>query len=221
MAAVLVVCAGVWLPSCSRGLFSGLHYPDRSRPVVRIETRGGVEYGATTADGILFLGRTAQDGPCRVHYYLGPQPTLLVEDGVIEHVGGVFYRAEIDLKQQSVPLLERDPNPNDPLLAISFDGRNTDRVPVQLALISGIEGDVLEWPGRSFPAGTGIFALQDEALRFVGLIAGEATLTTDTGEQKFLVYAGTDRLREALAVPERYPTKRTVKHRPDDITITK
>ena len=64
------------LGGCSGWFFSGVPYPDRTRPVVRIETRGGVEYGAATAVGVLFLGRTAASGPCRVRFFLGEQPLV-------------------------------------------------------------------------------------------------------------------------------------------------
>ena len=69
--------------SCTHHLLSGVPLPDRSRPVAMIETRGGVEYGATTTEGILFLGRTATEGPCRVHYFLGGRATPMIEDGEI------------------------------------------------------------------------------------------------------------------------------------------
>ena len=87
-AACSAACAALLiLPACTAHLFSSVDVVDRSRPVVRIETRGGTEFGAATELGILFLGRTATEGPCRIHYWLGPDP--VTTDGTIEHAGAV------------------------------------------------------------------------------------------------------------------------------------
>ncbi|MEM7202529.1 MAG: hypothetical protein AAF628_19815 [Planctomycetota bacterium] len=203
---------------CAHGLFSGVEYPDRSRPVARIETRGGVEFGATTAEGVLFLGRTAIEGPCRVHYFLGPKPTIMVENGTIEPAGGIYYRADMDLKTQAAPVLERSVETDDDLIAVLHMGSDTREVPVRLARTEGVTGDVLEWPGESLPAGTGLFCRIDERLHFVGLVAGEASLSDAT---RFLVYTGIDRLREALAKPQPFPREDRIIHRPDDISVIK
>ncbi len=217
----LAAASSLLAVGCSHGLFSGVDVPDRSRPVARIETRGGVEYGATTAAGVLFLGRTATEGPCRVHYFLGEVATPLVEDGRIRHVGGVYYAAEIDLKTQAVPLLEREATADDALLAIVHAGTGTRELPVRLARGEGLEGDVLEWPGEPLPAGTGVFARGDDGLRFAGLVAGEAVVDANGASDRYLVFTGTDRLREALATPRPHPRATRVLHRPDDISVVK
>ena len=90
--ALLLLC---WLPACT--LFApGNPDPDRSRPIVRIQTRKGVEFGAATSEGILFLNQHGAAGPCRVQFYLGPYPA--VEDGTIEKFGGVYQEASIALQ---------------------------------------------------------------------------------------------------------------------------
>ncbi len=209
------------LCGCVQGLFSGIDYPDQTRPVARIDTRGGVEFGATTSLGILFLGRTATEGPCRVHYFLGPQ--LITEPGKIEPLGGIYYKADIDLKHETADPLARTLRPDDPLYAFVLDGDDVDRVPVQLAHADGIEGDVLQDPGRPLPAGTGLFVQEDEDSRpqFVGLIAGTMTLDTASGSQHYVVFTGLDRLREALLVPETVPAPSQIKYRPDGIVVRK
>ncbi len=189
--------------------------------MVRIETRGGVEYGACTEEGVLFLGRTASEGPCRVHFFLGPRATPIVDDGTIHHLGGVYYRAVIDLKTPAVPVLEREPTAADTLVAMVHAGREVHRVPVRLAQRDDVSGDVLEWPGESLPAGTAILAQLTETLRFVGLVAGEATVQRGETSERFLVFTGTDRVREALAAARPHPSLPEVIHRPDDITVTR
>lgn len=205
---------------CSAWLFSdwsGPRRPDASRPVVIVETRGGTELGASTTEGVLLLGRTAQTGPCRVHYFLGETP--MVDDGQIRPAGGIFYRADVDLAQQWVHLLERDPRPDDDLVAMLPAGTDVATVPVRLARSAEVEGDVLEWPGRPLPAGTPIFTRDSERWLFVGLVAGEAHLEAPGAERRYLVMAGTDRLREMLATPRRYPQPERVKYRPDDVHV--
>jgi len=186
-----------------------------------VETRGGREFGATTSEGILFLGRTAVEGPCRVHYYLGPQATPLVEDGEIHKLGGIYYLADIDLKHQRVDILERDPEPGDDLVAMYFAGRDVQQAYVHLAQDDNVEGDVIAWPGRDLPAGAGIFMRQDGGLRFVGLVTGKVAIEAEGRTKKYLTIAGLDRLREALATPRVHPAAPEVKHRPDDISVIK
>lgn len=217
LASLLLLC------SCTSGLFSGSNFePDATRPVVRIETRGGVEYGAATSEGVLFLGRTATTGPCRVHYFLGRTP--VVEDGTIVPFGGVYYRADVDLKQQRAELLTKDPDPSLPLVALLHRELDVARVPVRLARGGGLDGDIVEWPGTTLPVGTGIFTPaenQEDGWRLVGLVSGEATLEQGASTRKLIVFAGVDRLREAMATPVPWPEPMTVKHRMDDISLTK
>ena len=214
------VAMSLLLPSCSGWLFSGYDDIDRSRPVALIETTGGVEYGATTEFGILTLGRTATEGPCRVHYFLGPTP--IVEDGTVKTTGALFARADMDLKTQHLRVLDRAPTSTDVLVAMwTPDGVETQSVEVALATDPGVQGDVLMDPGTELPAGAAIFANQDGLLRFVGLVAGRATLEGSPSAGKYYVFAGVARVREMLAVPEVHPTDYETKFRPDSITITK
>ncbi len=208
------------LASCSGWLFSGYESIDRRRPVALVETTGGVEFGATTEFGILTLGRTAQDGPCRVHYFLGPTP--MVEDGVMRATGSTFSLAEIDLKTMRLRVLDRVPGVDDELVAMwTPNGVDIETVSVELARTEGIRGDVLLDPGCELPAGAAVFARERGDLRFVGLVAGRARLESAPSAGSYYVYAGVDRVREMLAVPEVHPTDYETKFRPDDITVTK
>jgi hypothetical protein len=208
------------LGGCASWFFSGLPKVDRSRPVALIETTGGVEYGATTELGILCLGRTATTGPCRVHYFLGPTP--MIEDGRLLATGTTFCRAEIDLRTQNLRVLARDPTPADNLVAMyTPTGQDVVEVPVRLATRAGITGDVLEATSTELPAGSAVFAQLDQGLRFCGLIAGKAKVAGPGGQHEYYVFAGVDRVRELLAVPEPFPQAPTYRHRPDGITVTR
>lgn len=215
--ALVLLCAPV-LCGCSAGLFSGEHWYDRSKPVALVETTGGIELGAATEFGVLTLGRTAVGGPCRVHYFLGPTP--LIEDGEIEPAGGVFHRARIDLKTQLLPCLDRDPTTQDQLVAMWMaNPRNTKTVPVQLSTDPVATGDVLVGDGLELPLGATVLRLSDTGYEFVGMIAGRGTLAGT--DRSFYVFAGMDRVREMLAVPQQYPPQTEPKFRVDDIVVDK
>lgn len=203
--------------SCSVWFFSGEADYDRSRPVALVETTGGVELGATTELGILTLGATANSGPCRVHYFLGPTP--MIEDGELFAAGQLFARADIDLKTMAVRCFDRSPTLDDELVAMwTVDGVAVEVVEVQLAREEGVTGDVLRHPGRELPAGAAVFAeTRDDGLLFVGLVRARAELD---GRQYF-VFAGPDRIREMLALPEEHPVDLVPKYRTDDISVMK
>lgn len=207
------------LSGCSAWFFSGESWLDRSRPVALVETTGGIELGATTEFGVLTLGRSAADGPCRVHYFLGPTP--LIETGELVATGSVFTRAEIDLKTQHVRALDRAPLPADELLVMwTPDGQTTQQVAVRLATVEGIRGDVLADPGQALPTGATVLCrAADGGWLFAGLIAGKATLTGSPAQGTWFVFAGVDRVREMLAVPNRYPVDESAKYRTDDIAV--
>ncbi len=213
--ALVLLCAPT-LCGCSAWLFSGEHGIDRSQPVAMVETTGGVELGATTEFGVLTLGRTATDGACRVHYFLGPTP--LVDDGQITATGSVFHRADIDLKTMLLAGMDRDPTPDDQLVVMWMpDPRSTTSVAVQLSTDPQASGDVLVGDGLNLPAGATVLRVAESGYEFVGLIAGRATL----GGRTYYVFAGMDRVREMLAVPRQHPQPTEPKFRPDDIVVDK
>ncbi len=222
MKPILIAACAPLLGACTASLFSGVQYPERNQPVARIETRGGVEFGATTQAGILFLGRTATEGPCRVHYFLGPQ--LIIEDGTIEATSSVYFRADIDLRHQNAPVWTRKLDPTDQLVALALRGALVQRIPVRLARHDDISGDVLEHPGVPLPVGTGIFRRDpddpdDQRLAFVGLVAGEATIDSGAAAGRYLVFTGIDRLRELDLEPRLHPAPSEIKFRPDGIHV--
>lgn len=208
------------LCSCTGWFFASEGWPDQSRPVALIETTGGVELGATTEYGVLTLGRTATAGACRVHYFLGPTP--MVDDGVLDTTASVFTRADIDLKTQAIRMFDRSVNPTDELLVMwTADGTSVQSVGVELARTDRIEGSVLMHPGVELPVGATVLRRDRYGLTFVGLIAGKATVDNDKGSRDYFVYAGVDRVRQMLAIPEKYPVDYAPRYRTDGITVLK
>ena len=207
------------LAGCSEWWFSGESWIDRSRPVALVETTGGIELAATTEFGVLTLGRSAQDGPCRVHYFLGPTP--LVESGELQPTGSMFWRAGIDLKTQLVRALDRTPTADDVLVAMwTPDGRTTESLSVQLARGEGLAGDLLADPGRPLPTGATVLCHSEDGWLFAGLVAAKADVTGPAAGT-YYVYAGVDRVRELLAVPRRQVVDEAPHYRTDDIRVMK
>lgn len=208
------------LAGCSSWLFSGDERLDRSRPVALVETTGGVEFGATTEFGVLTLGRTATAGPCRVHYFLGPTP--VIERGELAAATSTFTRATIDLKTQLLRALDHTPGADDRLVVMwTPDGRTTRALPVSLARAPGITGDVLADPGEELPAGATVLCVGEHGYLFAGLVAGRATLDQGPAQGRYYVFAGVDRVRELLAIPQRHPVDLEPHYRPDDIIVQK
>lgn len=204
--------------SCTGWFFTGIQYPDRSRPVVLIETKAGAECGVATSEGILFLGRTAKEGVCRVHLFLGGQP--IVEDGRIDGFGGVYSRAVIDRKHEAAPVWTRKLERGEGLIAQRWRGGDVENIDVRVSTDVAVDGDVLDAPDVELPLGTGVFKEADGRLHFVGLVAATADLEdASLGSRRFVLFTGPDRLAEALAVPERTSTPPQIKYRPDSTWI--
>jgi len=216
---ICLTCSG-----CSAHLFSGVRDIDRTRPIALIDVRDQAsKLGATTEEGIVFLDQEGAKGPCRVHYFLAGD--LLVEDGTIEPLGGVFSRARIDLKTQAVPVLRRELTENDQLLALLLVGHSVERLHVSLTRHPAVKGYALDWPGRDLPRGTAIFTYgtgrSSGDLIFVGLASGMATLNSGGAKTRFITFAGPARMREALTHAKLMFRKHEIKHRPDGITISR
>ncbi len=206
---------------CSVWFFSGENAVDRSHPVVLVETTGGVELGAATEFGVLTLGRTATTGPCRVHYFLGPTPVM--EDGELAPTGSLFARADIDLKTMAVRAMDHDPDQTEDLVVMwTPDGTTTRSVNVQRARDDVIDGDALIDPGVALPIGaTLLHRHRDSGVLFAGLVAGIAEVECGGSIRRYYVYAGVDRVRELLAVPQLHPRDQVPRYRTDDITVLK
>ncbi|GAB4151928.1 MAG: hypothetical protein Fur0037_20670 [Planctomycetota bacterium] len=207
------------LAGCASWFFSGEPRIDRSRPVALLETTGGVEYAATTELGILSLGRTAKEGPCRVHYFLGDAP--MTEDGSLVDTGTAFCVATVDLRTQSVRLNDMPLTAGDDLIALyTPDGASVVESPVRLAAGPHIAGDLLEDTSVPLPAGAAVFRVADSGLLFCGLIAARATVQGEGAGRSYYVLAGLDRIRELLARPARALPEQPV-YRPDGLVATR
>ncbi|PIE23772.1 MAG: hypothetical protein CSA62_06610 [Planctomycetota bacterium] len=183
-------------------------------PLVRIQTTGGFEQGVSTDFGVLFLGRTAQKGPAKLLYWLGPSP--LIEAGEIEVVGGPVHRIRTDVPIPSVPISFEPVAPEEQLVLMGMEGQLPWRLDVQLAKDEIVRGTALHYPAglqlRPDSVGLGIFRETEAGLALVGLVKAAAEL--DNGK-RFLLFAGLSEMREAFAKARRAMPVREVEYRAD------
>jgi hypothetical protein len=183
-------------------------------PVVRIQTTGGFEHGVSTQIGVLFLGRTASEGPAKLQYWLGPTP--MIETGQVEAIGGSIHRIRPEVPIPSVPVTLEPVRPDEELVLMGIQDQIPWRLPVQLAQDEVVRGTVLRYPAglRLGPdsVGLGVFRETDAGFALVGLVKGVAQKSDDT---RFLLFAGIGELRDAFARSGRAVEQLEVEYRAD------
>lgn len=166
-----------------------------SHPTVRIETPGGVELGASTDYGLVFLGRTARSGEIDVTAWYGDGPSI--ERAVIEPVTADFCTAETEIRLPSVPLAFEDPAPGEHLFVIGRTLVEFWRADVVVLSDPRIEGILIDMPpeldGRPDQIGAGVYKPIDgnpDDLELVGLVSGRIHLDTRDGPRDYMTVLG-------------------------------
>jgi hypothetical protein len=162
---------------------------------VRIQTSGGVELGASTDYGLVFLGRTARAGDIDVTAWYGDGPSI--ERAVIEPVSPEFCTAETEIRLPSVPMSFADPDPGEQLLVIGRSLIDFWKAEVTVQEDPRIEGLLIDVPPEldGFPdqIGAGVYRAPggDMAkLELVGLVSGRVQLDTRSGSRDYLTVLG-------------------------------
>lgn len=196
-------------PSCT---YRYLERPET--PVVAIQTIGGTELGVATDDGIVFLGRSAIEGPVKVTYWLDRAP--VIEAGTIRPLGGPLLQVELDVPIPTVPIDFEETKPNETLTMMGVDGLNRWRVPVQVVTDDRIVGNAITAPASvelgPQHIGAGVFRETDGGMHLVGMV--KAVARASTGERWFLL-AGPTELRRALLEPKGAVPEREIRYRAD------
>jgi hypothetical protein len=143
-------------------------------PTVLVRTSGGVELGASTTYGVVFLGTTATSGEAEVVAWFGDGPEL--EPSLVESIGGGLYSVDVDIDLPAVPMSFDLPDTSTPLEIRGRDAagpwvRTTRRADEPTAT-----GLLLLVPDEPLPpasSGAGVY-LRDRRgqLRLIGLLAG-------------------------------------------------
>lgn len=159
---------------------------------VLVQTRGGVEQGASTPYGVVFLGRTAQDGPCEVTMFFGDGPSI--EPGRIREIQPGLFKIDIDLRPPISEISYTYPFPDDDLLIGLVNGTDTRFYSTELADGTGATGTAVRVPS-GFPrdaaaSGAPLYRMEDGRYRLVGLITGIAQFNGTRGSTEVLTYLG-------------------------------
>ncbi len=184
-------------------------------PVVQITTTRGTELGVSTDEGILFLGRTAQQGPAKVFYFLGPSP--LVEVGEVLPLGGPLSTVQLEVDIPTIPISFEPVRPGEELVLMGLDGPRVWQHPVRAVDNAElVNGTVLEQPAglelQPWHIGAGVFRRTDGGLALVGLLKGRARID---GEPDMLLMAGLPEFRLAFLEPHAAVPKIEVLYRSD------
>ena len=183
-------------------------------PVLGIRTTGGSELGVATDDGIIFLGRSAHEGPAKVTYWIKEAP--IVEAGTIRPFGGSLHSIELDVPIPSVPIDFEQIQPGEALIMMGVDGLRRWRVPVRAVQSERIQGSAVTAPTavKLSPqhVGAGVFREAKGSLRLVGLV--KAVAVASSGE-RWLLLAGPTELRRALLAPRAAVPRLEARYRAD------
>jgi len=164
-------------------------------PTLVIQTRGGVELGAATDYGVVFLGSTAPAGEVEITAWYGDGPSI--ERSVIEPIDAGLYTAETEIRLPSVPLSFRDPRPGEKVLVRGrFPGGPWEEE-VTVRAEQSVEGLLIDVPriirGHPDQIGAGVYVLpggERAQMRLVGLVSGRLRLIRPQGEREYLTVVG-------------------------------
>jgi len=209
---LLSLCAAA-LAACSAPPLASPDYP-----VVEIQTPQGHELGVCTDDGVLCLGRTAESGPAKVTYMLGPTP--LVEAGEIEPVAGTIHRVKLQVTVPSVAISFEPIRPGEPLVLMGFDNGFPWQHDVYASDDEVVQGTAIQWSAdKPFPpryVGAGVFRDTPGGLTIVGLVKGLARVENGP---TYLLLAGLPEFRLAIAKPASAVPSRRVIYRDDGLRV--
>jgi hypothetical protein len=148
-----------------------------------IHTPRGEEQGVATTYGVLFLGRTAQEGRCEVTVFFGDGPSL--EPARIEVVNADLCLAHLEVRAPTTEISYTYPDATDDLLLGIAGETGPEFFWTRLAEDAGVTGTAVHIPG-GFPAtpsvvGAGVYRFEDNRYRLVGLVNGVARFQDKQG----------------------------------------
>ncbi len=159
------------------------------------------------------MGRTAQKGPVKVSYLLGPSP--LVEAGRIRKGQGPLHFVDLEVSIPKAPISFRAPTKGDPLSIILYDGNTPRFFSTRVSQDSRVQGTALEVPSGYHPKpsdiGAGVFTQTEEGPALVGLLQGVAHMEG----KSWLLIAGRETWKTHFLKPTPSEQKKEVFYRAD------
>lgn len=192
-------------------------------PTVLITTTEGVEQGVLTTEGVLFLGRTSQEGPAKVLYYLGPSP--LIEAGEIQPMGGPFLEVDLEVNVPWVPISFEAIRSGEGLKLFVIEKGHPKSYDVLASTNKAFEGTLVTWPAGFEPSsdtvGCGVYRETPKGLTLVGLVKATAVLERGDSTDRYLILAGLPEFRLALLQPTPAVEKEKIYYRADGLRAVK
>ena len=192
-------------------------------PTVLITTTEGVEQGVLTTEGVLFLGRTSQEGPAKVLYYLGPSP--LIEAGEIQPMGGPFMEVDLEVNVPWVPISFEAIRSGERLKLFVIEKGHPKSYDVLASTNKAFEGTLVTWPAGFEPSsdtvGCGVYRETPKGLTLVGLVKATAVLERGASTDRYLILAGLPEFRLALLQPTPAVEKEKIYYRADGLRAIK
>lgn len=189
------------------------------QPIVQLHTPAGIELGAATDFGVVFLGNKARSGPVEFTVWYSDGPSL--EEGVIEPVGAGLYTATAEITLPITPLSFRQPPAG---THVTVRGRKDygpyeiDAVVVVDPRVEGILLALNEGLGAldDDQLGAGVYVPDDNVESLLGLVSGRLTLQAADGtSREYITVLGP---RETWRLVTHYRNRdrpRRWVHRPD------
>jgi len=174
-----------------------------SDPVLLVETSGGIELGASTDYGVVFLGRTAQSGRVHITAWFGDGPQT--ESSVIEPVGSGVFTAETEIRLPEVPMNFRELRAGDPVHVMGRRKGEIWKEDTKVKSDPRVDGILLpamrqvEAPDQ---VGAGVYVLRDgdeNQKELVGLVSGTLELTDASGTKRYTTVVGVKDLWRLVA----------------------
>lgn len=155
-------------------------------PTVLVRTANGVELGASTTHGIVFLGTTATSGEAEILAWFGDGPSL--EPSLIEPLGAGLCTVDVDIDLPAVALTFDLPTDG---ARVEIRGRDVEGAWVREArcvVDPHADGLLLTVPDEPLPAmslGAGVYVRdRHEHLRLLGLLTGRALIVDAEGSTR-------------------------------------
>lgn len=147
-------------------------------PTVLVRTRNGIEMGASTTHGVVFLGTTATSGEAEVMAWFGDGPSL--EPSLVEPIGGGLCTVDVDIELPAVPMSFDLPADGARLAILGRDEDGPWRRDVDCIVDPMADGLLLSVPKEPLPEasiGAGVYDRDRRgALRLIGLLTGRALI---------------------------------------------
>jgi len=197
---------------------AGIKQPG-GNPIVQIHTPTGIELGAATDYGVIFLGRKAKSGTIQFTVWYADGPSL--EEGVIEPIGPDLYTTTAEIQMPVTPVSFREPRAGTRVTVRGLNENGPYEIKAVIARDPRVEGILLALNGDladlgDDQLGAGVYLPEDHVLSLLGLVSGRLTLqATDGSTNEYITVLGPRETWRLVTHHRNRDRPRRWVHRPD------